>query len=508
MTKINETTSMKLETTKRGFPALWESGGGMSNTGRSQIICGRNGEARRPIYQPRGGHLACGNHALITVHEGFYIVKASQHRGTYSLVIYKILKLKVQDLDGEGWEAKADILLINRFSEGEWDILLEEKFEAAVSAARRKSCSYHCRSAYYVDLSDKPERSKANKDRQNAQMKKQDISRAAKREAKAEREAKAKADAEDASKIAKDAGLGARLEALNVRREKINLSLIEFRNCYYENWGRDYLYTEENISSLERDMTFSEKQFEAKRLQKMARNEFQPRFEAFAEELSSYGKSISFSAEKVSVDYSSFSYSEKGLDELQAIIQRFEQERLAQIKREEEKKLAAIADAKYQELRVRAEDLSLPQNIQIWKRSGKTNAGKGWVINRDGICREPTSMHNDNPRRLQRYGEGFMIWEQILEGELVLQWAKAYTAAEHEFFLVYLPKGGVSDAQLKRVKEIEEGISHSWAGATGMASGKPSPSIRKGWGLGSVKKEEKSLKGEFSLSDLQSKFSK
>ena len=112
--------TISIDTTKRGFAAMWESGGGLTSGGSAIIITGKNGEARRPVYMPRGGHLACGNHALITVHEGFYIVHAGVSRGTRSSAsISRIVSVSVKDISGEKWEAKAEVEEVNTFSKGE-----------------------------------------------------------------------------------------------------------------------------------------------------------------------------------------------------------------------------------------------------------------------------------------------------------------------------------------------------------------------------------------------------
>ena len=104
--------TIKIDTTKRGFAAMWEKGGGMTSGGSAQVITGKEGEARRPIYTPRGGHLACGKHALIGVANGFYVVKASVARGTRSSAnISRIVSTSVKDIDGERWEEEDNCVL-------------------------------------------------------------------------------------------------------------------------------------------------------------------------------------------------------------------------------------------------------------------------------------------------------------------------------------------------------------------------------------------------------------
>ncbi len=76
-----------------------------------------------------------------------------------------------------------------------------------------------------------------------------------------------------------------------------------------------------------------------------------------------------------------------------------------------------------------------------------------------------------------------MIWEQILQGEVVLKWSKAYTAADHEFEIVHLPSEGLTEAQLTHIAMLEEEIAREWEGARGLSSGQPSPGIGDGWGF-------------------------
>ena len=150
--------TIRVDATKRGLPAIWESGGGMTSGGSATIIAKRDGSKPRAVYVRRGGHLACGQHALVAVHEGFYVVHAGVSRGARSsATIERIVSVSVKDIDGEKWEAKAEVEEVNAFSRGEWDHPFDEKFAAAVEAAFRKASIYHCRSAYYIDTSAKPE---------------------------------------------------------------------------------------------------------------------------------------------------------------------------------------------------------------------------------------------------------------------------------------------------------------------------------------------------------------
>ena len=53
----------------------------------------------------------------------------------------------------------------------------------------------------------------------------------------------------------------------------------------------------------------------------------------------------------------------------------------------------------------------------------------------------------------------------------------------HEFEVIHLPEEGLTEAQLERIREIQDELEEEWRGATGLASGKPSPGIGSDWGL-------------------------
>lgn len=159
-----------------------------------------------------------------------------------------------------------------------------------------------------------------------------------------------------------------------------------------------------------------------------------------------------------------------------------EAERIANEKAEESARLAREAAAvKLAEAEAEGRVAGLPSDVQIWKRTGgRTGCSKGWVIGIDGVERERDSIYNSNLSRARRYDEGFEIWNQILPGELVIQWTKECTAAEHIFTVVHHPES-ITEAQLERIAEIQAGIAEEWEGLTGLASGKESPSIGEGW---------------------------
>lgn len=493
---------ISIETTKRGIPALWESGGGMTSGGSATIIAKRDGTKPRAVYVRRGGHLACGQHALVAVHEGFYIVHAGVSRGVRSsATIERVVSTSVKDIDGEKWEATAEVETVNNFSRGEWDKPLDEKFVPAVEAAFQKAGTYHCRGAYFVDYSEKSEVSEADKNRREEEMRRQDEERATLRKAKADREAQAKAEAETASKTAKEAGLGARLDAVNIRLAALGRELAEQGDVSFK-WGwQNHLYTEQNVASVERHIAQLEAQKAEQERQRLAREAFQPKFEALKPRAEAIGLSIEFTNDRVKLggDYYGQAYSEEGLAAFTASLDQKEREAA-------EARAKATAEADYQRRKTEAVALGLPTDIRIWRRrGGRTNAGDGWVIGPDGGDRPNTGWTDPNSRRLHRYGEGEMVWEQVLPGEVVLKWSKSCSAAAHNFEVVHLPAECLTEAQLERIKEIQDELEREWEGARGLASGLPSPSVGDGWGL-LPKSSPNPSGGKYTLDDLRRKF--
>ena len=114
--------------TSKGYPAIWESGGGMTNTGTARIVCGSDGEKLEPIYIRKRGQLSCGTHALFLLKNGMHVIHVDRHNDEYEMKIGKYH-------DGIFTELESDI-----------PTYLSE----AIKVAREKTRHYHCRNAYYL----------------------------------------------------------------------------------------------------------------------------------------------------------------------------------------------------------------------------------------------------------------------------------------------------------------------------------------------------------------------
>lgn len=64
--------------TKGGWPAMWERGGALSRRGSATIVAEPDGSKPRPILIRTRGHLACGQHALVGLRAGMYVISAGR----------------------------------------------------------------------------------------------------------------------------------------------------------------------------------------------------------------------------------------------------------------------------------------------------------------------------------------------------------------------------------------------------------------------------------------------
>lgn len=202
---------IRIERTKRGYPAYWEAGGGFTNTGEATIIANKDGQPKEAIYIRRRGQLANSNHALVILEVGDYIIEADHHREDFQIGIYRVLDFEVKngtyvttgdtlatmsvdefteeygelknfsklsgfyemyrigekvvasarsadvdqieilELKEEEYERIYAILeKVNCFSWGEWDEELPANLEPAVQVAMEKATCYHCREPHFI----------------------------------------------------------------------------------------------------------------------------------------------------------------------------------------------------------------------------------------------------------------------------------------------------------------------------------------------------------------------
>jgi hypothetical protein len=115
----------KIVRTSKGFPAIWEQGGGMTRTGFAYIVCGEHGEKLTPVYTRGSGQLSCGEHALFILREGVHVVVVSRTHDEYQQKIFKFTEGKFEETEPS------------------------EEFQEAIQAAKDKTRYYHCRVPVY-----------------------------------------------------------------------------------------------------------------------------------------------------------------------------------------------------------------------------------------------------------------------------------------------------------------------------------------------------------------------
>jgi len=147
---------MRIERTKRGYPAFWESGRGCSttDTGEATIVAGKDGKPKKAIYVRSRGQLANCWHALVILEVGDYIINAFRYRKDFEVDIYRVTDF--EEVDGEMYaitefvNCKYDMEHMICYGMPEWDAPLPAFLEAAVQAAMEKATCYHCREPHYI----------------------------------------------------------------------------------------------------------------------------------------------------------------------------------------------------------------------------------------------------------------------------------------------------------------------------------------------------------------------
>lgn len=139
---IQATTVLTTDTTVTGAPALWERGGGLTNTGSATVIAGPDGAPKIPEYVRGRGSLANSHHARFAVAVGDIVVEADHHRQDFDIRVWRI-----DAIGQDGAQAR----LAHRFVMGKWDAVPGACVMNAVRAAEEKALCYHCREPHYAE---------------------------------------------------------------------------------------------------------------------------------------------------------------------------------------------------------------------------------------------------------------------------------------------------------------------------------------------------------------------
>jgi len=133
------------ERTKNGSPALWERGGGWTNTGEAQIVAGPRGEKLKPIFIRTKGHRANGQHALFIVQPGYHVITAYRwgRRSPSMVFVYKIIEITEFQQNPDFSDKQLLAVAVK---------LEESKLKEAINATIEKVRCYHCREPHYALL--------------------------------------------------------------------------------------------------------------------------------------------------------------------------------------------------------------------------------------------------------------------------------------------------------------------------------------------------------------------
>lgn len=136
---------LRFTITKKGFPAIWESGGSARNTGNAICIADKAGNAKIPVYICRRGHLSCADHALFIVERGDWVCVADHHRLDYNIYLYQIDSIQEVADDDVSYVKKYE------YTRGEWTGADPPVFlSGLIEAAKEKAACYHCRTPHFV----------------------------------------------------------------------------------------------------------------------------------------------------------------------------------------------------------------------------------------------------------------------------------------------------------------------------------------------------------------------
>lgn len=272
-------------------------------------------------------------------------------------------------------------------------------------------------------------------------------------------------------------------------------SPVKLGDTYFEFESRRYLYTEESLAEYEKALShhreyISENEAKAQLIADVKADieetypDLSSRFDKVGWEISLKDSPPNYASIQITKESSSFwggsdklyefPFTKEGAEACIKVLEGKEEELQKKIEAEE-------AARKLKEAQKEAKEMGLPSDVKIWNRSGATNAGQGYVITPDGMDRPCDRIEGDS-RRIQRYGEGYEVWDQIMPGELVLEWGHAYTAAPHDFKVIYRPEQ-ITEAQLERVAEIQNRLEEKFFGKAGLTGTRSCPSIGQGWGL-------------------------
>lgn len=136
---------INLTKTRKGYPAMWESGGAMMNSANATIVGGFNFNKLTPVFIKDVGSNACASHALFIVEEGYKIgLGESGADGEFHLTIWVIDRI-TKEHNGEFTASLTQIY--NSLVDGDY---IDSEFDPMASALKKKLMMFHCSEPIYL----------------------------------------------------------------------------------------------------------------------------------------------------------------------------------------------------------------------------------------------------------------------------------------------------------------------------------------------------------------------
>ena len=131
-------------TLRKELPGLWECGGVFGNSGVGAVITRNDGQKPRAAYVPRNNRQGSGEHALVVVRPGMYVIEARHKKGDFQVYVSKIRRVKRE---------VAEAVITHIFDADRWQPAMPKKLAEAISAAKEKAKDEAHSAPSYVDLS-------------------------------------------------------------------------------------------------------------------------------------------------------------------------------------------------------------------------------------------------------------------------------------------------------------------------------------------------------------------
>lgn len=130
---------------------LSENGGGMTRTGKAEIICSLDGRPLKPVKIQKKGDIALKEHAIF-VGMDLILISAKHHHNDFTI------KIERHTVDDETGFCKIDdIWFCNIYLPIPLDIIEHipckfKQFSDAIVYAMNKALCYHCRCIHYANI--------------------------------------------------------------------------------------------------------------------------------------------------------------------------------------------------------------------------------------------------------------------------------------------------------------------------------------------------------------------